>query len=168
MTRSIEEKVLFEYEDATRYYTWQPAHLTLSDDIAEITIQADRGNHFTLSIPIDEITYYETVERKDITIFETILGAMLSDWSGLLLIVLTPIAIVDTLIARKTLFPVARLSWVTCDDPKQEVKVSLRSRRRRKRGQAETARLIQRIADFLLRHDYSGSVPEFDVANQSS
>ncbi|MCB9450746.1 MAG: hypothetical protein H6672_04870 [Anaerolineaceae bacterium] len=153
---TTEEKILFEYEDETRYYTWQRGTVAFQENA--VVIRGVRPG-FTCSLSVSEITGYETIMKQDINFAEYVLGAVMYDWSGVLVMLLAPLTLLDMLIARKTMLSVPRLTWVEPDEA-QTVMISLRSRQRRRRGQAETTQLSQRIVDFLRRNAYVGSLPD--------
>jgi hypothetical protein len=156
---SQESIFLFEYEDGTRYYTWRLAHVALESDPGEITIRAARGPAFAVSVPVHAITRYETVVRKDISLFGYLLGAMLGDWTGLLIVLLAPVALIDAILARRTAFPVIKLSHAS---KQGEVAIFLRSRHRRKRGRIETLELAQHLVAFLRQNGYRGLMPDLE------
>ena len=164
---SITDKVLFEYEDETRYYTWQAAHLAFVADTQEMVIQASRGS-FTLSIPVSGIRRYETVLKEDISYFSYLMGAVLGDWTGILLVLLAPIAIIDAISSRRTPIRVVKLSCTAPNHPEQEITLYLRSRHRRDRGQIESYQIAGRIMDFLLQNGYSGPQPDLEYRQQHS
>jgi len=162
---SKEEAIIFEYEDETNYYTWQRAHMELEADTGEITIRVVQGGNFAVSIPASEIDSYEIVLRKDVSFLSHILVEMLGDWVGGFLVPLfAPIVLIDVIIARRTEFPVVRLSQSTGDDSIaiEEVAIYLRSKHRRSRGRTETHEMAERLAEFLRQNGYNGPMPDLE------
>ena len=151
-----QDKILFEYEDATEYYTWQPGVVALACDAGAIEVSGEGGGHFSRMLPACEIRRYDMVVRKDINFSKYFEGVWYGDSSGCLFLVL-PIMAIDALIARRTKFPVLKLSW---GSPQNEEAIYLRSRYRGRRGKEATDTLAQRVMDFLDENGFDGPDPK--------
>ena len=166
-----DEQVLFEAEDETRFYRWQPGHIELDPATGVLTIHGHPRNKLVITIPVSEIASCTIVEREDIsTLGRTLFFWVIYDETGAigcpLALLLGPVAILDAMAAKRARFPVIRLVEATSDDLHRGWTIHLRSRRRRRRGRVATQEMAQRVAKFLGQSGYGALMP--DLMNERS
>ena len=159
------EQVLFEAEDETRLYRWQPGYLELDSAANVLTIHGHPRSKLSITVPVGEIASCEIVEREDIsTLGRTLFFWVIYDETGAigcpLAFLLGPVAILDAIAAKKARFPVIKLTQATSGDSKGGWAIHLRSRKRRRRGRAATREMAHRVIAFLDQGGYSGPLPD--------
>lgn len=166
---SVDEEVLFKYEDETRYYDWRSARIWLEPETGEIIVRTLRSSAFTVSMPVDQISAYEIeVEPEQSLLGRIMMTAMNSTYGGdtgcLTGLLFSPMAIIDYLRRRNVTISVLKLTQTLPDETGQvqAVVLRLRSKQRGLRGQGEIRTLAERVTSYLHQHGFTGPVPDLD------
>jgi hypothetical protein len=160
--------ILFEAEGETEYYTWRTGRAECDPGMGVITVCGVPGETPLITIPIDEVIGIEIIQRENISILLHIaFGALLADWNTglgcLLSLILSPVAIVDRIVAKRTQFPAIKLTQSAGSSPERGWTLTIRSKRRGRRGREETRELANHLADVLRESGYSGLMPDLSA-----